>query len=306
MKALVKYSLLLALFLYAPALVPGPSARGDYPYGYYPRYSYTGVRYPYSHDVYYPKHYYYKRYAYYDCYGYKKYKYRRVYHRNYNRPPDYFYSTEDSNRERLLVDALAGRLVTVLAASRTGLPAGASAAYARGFAAGGGFGGGFGGGALPGGGFGGPTPGAQMISPEVLAALMAQMGYPPPGGGAPPGGVPPAEGRRAPAPPAEGEEPPAEREPRRGAAGGKAVWYAEDGGAVPEKLREVVKTSCLKCHSGTNPARMNLSDLRKVSLLGRGLASGLVRSGKMPKGGKPLADTDSALFEQWFDAAYGK
>jgi len=87
-------------------------------------------------------------------------------------------------------------------------------------------------------------------------------------------------------------EPPAAAPPARpaGAAG------------VPAGLQQVVERACAKCHAGTGAAGKNgigLDDLAAVPRVDRLESFVRVNKGDMPKGGKPLTDEETALFEEW-------
>lgn len=71
---------------------------------------------------------------------------------------------------------------------------------------------------------------------------------------------------------------------------------------VPAGLQAVVERSCIKCHAGSGANGKNgigLDDLAAVPRVDRLESFVRVNKGDMPKGGKPLTDEETALFEEW-------
>lgn len=74
---------------------------------------------------------------------------------------------------------------------------------------------------------------------------------------------------------------------------------APASGSIPDGLQAVVDSKCVRCHSGSDPKRVNLSDLSAVPLATRWECFGRVVAGDMPKGGQRLEDASMKLFGQW-------
>lgn len=80
------------------------------------------------------------------------------------------------------------------------------------------------------------------------------------------------------------------------------VTSALTAGGVPDGLQAVVDAKCLRCHSGSDPKRLNLSSLATVQRVDRLDSWGRVNKGSMPKGGQALPDTEENLFYAWSQA----
>lgn len=212
--------------------------------------------------------------------------------------PDYYFSSQDFYREKLLVDAVAGRVAQMMQGGHAG---GVGAAV--------GYGAGFGGQAVYQSGQSGYAvqPGAQVVSPELLQALvlaLKQQGLGQPGGaegGAGPGG--PGAGGGGNGGGAQGGGgggPPAEVP--------KFQYLASPLGDVNPRLAAVVRDNCLSCHGGKDPKRLNLGDLSRITVADRYLTLGLVyhkdSQVRMPKNGSALKADELELFQEWADRAY--
>ncbi len=68
---------------------------------------------------------------------------------------------------------------------------------------------------------------------------------------------------------------------------------------VKPDLQKIVQDKCIKCHSGNNSNRMNLSNLASLGAGERWYVHGLVNSGEMPKGGPQLTDNEVLLVYEW-------
>jgi hypothetical protein len=71
---------------------------------------------------------------------------------------------------------------------------------------------------------------------------------------------------------------------------------------VNPALAKLVDAKCAKCHSGGSNG-IDLDDLGKVSEAARWKSYALVNKGRMPKGGKAIADDEVDLFFQWAESA---
>lgn len=77
-------------------------------------------------------------------------------------------------------------------------------------------------------------------------------------------------------------------------------------GTVPERLHEVVRTSCTRCHGDTNDRQGGGIDLRNLETVDRELrllAYTSTVTGEMPRGGKKLSDEEKAEFLEWYRLA---
>lgn len=71
--------------------------------------------------------------------------------------------------------------------------------------------------------------------------------------------------------------------------------------AVDPKLTALVNAKCAECHNGTNPKRMDLSDLSTIPTPYRSMCFLKTNIGEMPKGKKTeLTNEEVALFLSWY------
>lgn len=101
--------------------------------------------------------------------------------------------------------------------------------------------------------------------------------------------APPAQPSQQPAQPPPAPAPAPDTRPRP-----KGTVQITD---VNPKLQAVVKNQCIRCHHGQEE-RMDLTELGTLNVGERGYMESLVRSGIMPKGGDPLSNEDTKLFEE--------
>ena len=87
--------------------------------------------------------------------------------------------------------------------------------------------------------------------------------------------------------------PPQPRGPRNGRRGSSTV---------PPELEAIVQRSCLRCHGASYQEQgggFDLRDLEAVDREHRLLSYMMVNTGEMPMGGKPLSDQEVAVFKEW-------
>jgi hypothetical protein len=186
--------------------------------------------------------------------------------------PDYYFSTQDYYRDKLLVDAMAGRTVQLLQGGGVATPPNA---FNSGFQM---------------------QTGQQVLTPQQLQTLIQQLQG---GQQQPVQPTTPAPGT-APLPQAPAM-PPAAAGPGKD---WRECWYANGTDQPDPALTKAVSENCLKCHGGTNPDRMDLRDLSRISFVGRSLVKSLVDDGSMPKNAHPLDNNTAALFQPWFQTGY--
>lgn len=93
------------------------------------------------------------------------------------------------------------------------------------------------------------------------------------------------------------------KEPAEGSVGTPPA-VPRAGPPAPAALAAVVEAKCAKCHQNANG--IDLSDLDRVPEGARWKSYGLVNSGVMPKGAKPVPDDEVKLFYDWATAAQRK
>jgi hypothetical protein len=228
--------------------------------------------------------------------------------------PDYYFSTQDFYRDKLLVDAVAGRVAQMMGPGAGGTGAvGAALGYGLGM----------GGQATYTAGQSGyqVQQGCQMINPAMLQALVAalqqggvggQQGPAGPQGPTGPQGLQGLQGPQGVHGQSAGEGAGGQSGGQQGAAGGqeparKFTYLSAPLGEVNTRLVESMKANCTRCHGG-NPDRLDLRDPSRVTVADRYLAVGLVYHRdpqmRMPKNGVALPEQELQLYQEWADRAY--
>jgi hypothetical protein len=242
------------LALLALAVLPGPSPAG----GCYP--SYYSYPVSYSYPTYYTPTYYQPYPVYVEKEVVKPYAVKSYV------SPDYYYSVQDYYRDKLLVDAMAGRSVALLAQLKQ-LQTQANAVNLGGYT------------------YYGVNQGQQLLNPATTGAgnPYAQQGQGVPGLNPtlPPGSTSPSPG---------------------GQQQAQAAQPAGPGvGGVNPKLTEAVQGACIRCHNGKDRDRINLTDLGRLGYYERAAILSEVARGTMPKNGKPWDKEGLALLEEYVD-----
>jgi mono/diheme cytochrome c family protein len=76
------------------------------------------------------------------------------------------------------------------------------------------------------------------------------------------------------------------------------------GGQVNPRLQQIATASCVQCHDGTKPDRLDLRDLSALDVGERAWALALVEDGTMPKGAEPLNDEAVKLWRAHLTQAH--
>lgn len=141
-----------------------------------------------------------------------------------------------------------------------------------------------------------PPPQQQYAPPQQQPAYPPA--YPPEQPRAPQPGYPPPQQQQPPAP----HMPPAYG---NGNSYHPQTPRQSQGGGVPAGLDQVVASSCIRCHgggSGHQGGGLDLRDLASVPWETRLLCHSEVCNGTMPRGGQALTPEQTAMFYEWAQA----
>jgi hypothetical protein len=183
--------------------------------------------------------------------------------------PDVYSSIQDTYRDKLLVDAIAGRTQELMGL-QTQLQQ-LQAAQQQ-------------------------IQAAQLQSTQLLLQQRSVAAVHGPGGPGGPGGYhgspnyPQGPGQGP------GQAPVTPPPPRTGRPPGRG------SSTVPPGLEAIVAKSCLRCHGASHQDQgggFDLRDLEAVDREHRFVSYMMVNTGEMPMGGKPLSDQDVAAFKEW-------
>lgn len=191
--------------------------------------------------------------------------------------PTYYSSVDSAYQQKLLVDAVAGRVVELskLQAELSALRQQLAGQYQ-------------------------PQQQPQPYAPQQQPYAPSQQHYAPPQ--APPSQAPPYQPHdyppRQPEAPRQPDysRPPAAPESPRG----------DYQGSVPQGLGEIVQSACLRCHGATaekDGVGIDLRNLGAVDEYTRLLCVNECRTQRMPRRAAALSEEQIALFEQWHQMA---
>ena len=195
----------------------------------------------------------------------------------YPTTPDYYSSVGDYYRDKLLVDALAGRTAEVLKQQAADQEKERKLRLLE--------------------------EEVSVLRQRLLYGPQQQPPQPQPGNNPPPPYEPtPPQDAGAQRPPREKSPPPVPRQETPKEAPKAPPKKTSALHPTPDKLKAIVQASCIRCHGNTNAtagAGIDLRDLDAVDGETRRAAAQAVEDGFMPKGGKNLNDTEYQEFRAW-------